>query len=156
MRQLTLAQCEAIAEREDARLLVEFADASRAAAEAAHFESCSKSDLVRMWTSGRNLKSRKLNDFEFRALCEAWVRAFDSLPPAELGIVEPVTLSTASRPEPDTMLNMHDVSRLTGLSESTIKRMVIDGRFPAPIKLSPRRNGWVASSVIEWRDTRPA
>ena len=57
-----------------------------------------------------------------------------------------------AEPEPadTTMLDMHDVMRLTGLSKSTIKRMVSDDRFPKPIHLSPRRIGWPAGDVKAW------
>ena len=53
-------------------------------------------------------------------------------------------------PEDDTMLRMGEVVRLTGISDSTIKRMVIDGRFPKPMRLSPRRIGWKAGEVKSW------
>ena len=155
MRQLTLAQCKALAAEQDERTGSAYRDALLSKAQETHFENCSAGQLIEMWESGRNLKRRKLSDFEFKALCEAWVRVFGSLPPAE-ATQEPAPPAEISRPAPDTMLNMHDVCRLTGLSESSIKRMVTDGRFPAPIKLSPRRNGWLASAIIEWRDTRPA
>lgn len=155
MRELSLAECEALAERWEQRNDAAYREFCRTQDQATLFADCSPQQLIQIWKSGRNLKGRKLNDFEFGALCEAWVVVFDSLPPADDG-AEHSNAPTITRPQPDTMLNMHDVCRLTGLSESTIKRMVIDGRFPAPLKLSPRRNGWLAQTVTEWRDTRPA
>lgn len=154
MRQLSLAACKLLAEKHDQRT-ADYDGALRSKAEETHFEHCSAGQLIEMWESGRNLKRRKLSDFEFRALCEAWVQVFGSLPPGPTDTAS-APPTTITRPAPDTMLNMQDVIRLTGLSESSIKRMVTDGRFPPPIKLSPRRNGWLASAVIEWRDTRPA
>ena len=61
----------------------------------------------------------------------------------------------APAPEPelpadDTMLSTRDVVRQTGVSDSTIKRMVLDGRFPKPMRLSPRRIGWPARDVRLW------
>ncbi|HUJ38009.1 MAG TPA: AlpA family phage regulatory protein, partial [Hyphomicrobium sp.] len=61
----------------------------------------------------------------------------------------------AAAPEPelphdDTMLRANDVARLTGLSLSTLKRMVLDHRFPKPMHLSPRRIGWPARDVKRW------
>ncbi len=38
----------------------------------------------------------------------------------------------------------------TGLSVSTIDRMVKAGRFPEPLRLSPRRKGWLNSTVSSW------
>ena len=35
-------------------------------------------------------------------------------------------------------------------SKSTLWRMVRDGKFPAPIKLSPRVTAWKCESVREW------
>jgi prophage regulatory protein len=41
------------------------------------------------------------------------------------------------------------------LSPSTVQRMVREGEFPAPRKLSGRRVGWLTSEVEEWAETRP-
>jgi prophage regulatory protein len=86
---------------------------------------------------------------------ERWLELFGAYPP---GDTEPGAGDTAHQleePEPqdDDMLAMCDVVRMTGLSESTIKRMFNDGRFPRPLKLSPRRIGWPASQVKEWLRT---
>lgn len=35
-------------------------------------------------------------------------------------------------------------------SKSTLWRMVRDGKFPAPIKLSPRVTAWKCEAVREW------
>ena len=37
-----------------------------------------------------------------------------------------------------------------GSANSTVKRMVLDGRFPKPMRLSPRRIGWKATEVKAW------
>ena len=60
--------------------------------------------------------------------------------------------NTTPEPEPDDddMLRMRDVVRLTGVSKSSIKRMVIDKRFPPPMRLSTRRIGWPAREVKAW------
>lgn len=152
MRQLTLAQFKAVAAEQHERTTSDYLDAVLTKS---HFDYCTAGQLIEMWESGRNLRRCKLSDFEFKALCEAWVRVFNSLPPGPTDTASDQA-DEISRPDPDTMLNMRDVCRLTGLSESSIKRLVTDSRFPAPIKLSLRRNGWLASAVIEWRDTRPA
>ncbi len=53
-------------------------------------------------------------------------------------------------PPDDTMLRTKEVLRLIGVSESSLKRMVLDGRFPRPCRLSPRRIGWPARDVKAW------
>lgn len=42
------------------------------------------------------------------------------------------------------------------LDRSTIWRMCRDGRFPAPIQLTPSRIGWRWSAVLAWLDDREA
>jgi predicted DNA-binding transcriptional regulator AlpA len=55
-------------------------------------------------------------------------------------------------PPDDTMLRAKDVVRLTGLSLSILMRMVLDGRFAKPMRLSPRRIGWLARDARAWLD----
>ena len=47
------------------------------------------------------------------------------------------------------------VEALTGLSRSTIRRMVNDGSFPPPVRLGARSIGWRESDVMNWLETRP-
>ena len=47
------------------------------------------------------------------------------------------------------------VQALTGLSRSTIWRMVKDGSFPRPVRLGMRSIGWRESDVMHWLETRP-
>ena len=134
-------------------------EAKHAANEAAlntHFESCSAHQLIAMWETGKNLKGKPLSEWEGQALVEAWCRVFGELPPSDDdgGAAE----QEPSAPEPempadDTMLRAKDVVRLTGLSLSTLKRMVISGSFVKPIRLSPRRVGWPARDVRAWLET---
>lgn len=48
------------------------------------------------------------------------------------------------------------VQARTGLSRSTIYELVSAGRFPAPIRLSDRRVGWLESDVADWIASRVA
>jgi prophage regulatory protein len=117
------------------------------------FKGATPDDLIRMWEAGRNERGQKLSQLDFEALVEAWLRTFDAYPPAEADdIPDVVAVAETKEPEPedDTMLRPRDVARLTGVSLRTIKRMVIDGRFPKPMKLSPRRIGWPAREVKAW------
>ena len=50
-------------------------------------------------------------------------------------------------PADDTMLRISEVVRLTGISVSSIKRMVEDGRFPRPMRIGIRAIGWPARDV---------
>lgn len=43
---------------------------------------------------------------------------------------------------------------LAGISEATVRRRLADGDFPAKIKLSTGRVGFVAAEVIAWVETR--
>ena len=47
------------------------------------------------------------------------------------------------------------VEALTGLSRSTIRRMVNNGSFPPPVRLGLRSIGWRESDVMNWLETRP-
>ncbi|RYH43101.1 MAG: AlpA family phage regulatory protein [Alcaligenaceae bacterium] len=51
---------------------------------------------------------------------------------------------------PEAMLKIQTVIAVTGLSESTIRRKVADGTFPAPVKDGTRCTRWVAGTVINW------
>lgn len=47
-----------------------------------------------------------------------------------------------------------DVERQTGLSRSTLYRMIEEGRFPRPIRLGARAVGWRIREVSEWIASR--
>ena len=49
---------------------------------------------------------------------------------------------------------LRDLPRLAGVSESTIQRMVREGGFPAPLRLSARRVAWTAEMIAAWLDSR--
>lgn len=51
---------------------------------------------------------------------------------------------------PDAYLKLSTVVAVTGLSESTIRRRMLDRSFPLPVRLSPRCTRWVAANVCEW------
>lgn len=130
-------------------------EARHTASLCSHFDGCSAHQLIDMWDSGMNLKGKPLSQWEGQALVEAWCRMFGELPPndpdGDIAAQEP------GAPEPelpadDTMLRTKDVLRLTGVSLSSLKRMVLDHRFPTPMRLSPRRIGWPARDVKAWLD----
>ena len=53
-------------------------------------------------------------------------------------------------------LRMQQLSDLTGLSPSTIKRMIKQGEFPAPFKPHPnsRINLWLEETIDQWMEER--
>lgn len=50
---------------------------------------------------------------------------------------------------------LKNVSTQTGLSKSTLYRLMDEGLFPRPVRLSVNRVAWRASDVSAWIDTRP-
>jgi predicted DNA-binding transcriptional regulator AlpA len=47
-------------------------------------------------------------------------------------------------------LDMHEITNLTGLSESSIRRMEQSAEFPPLIRLGPRRRGITLRAYMEW------
>lgn len=142
---ITLAEAEAMADQWRAQL----EDYERQPT-ASCYRDASPHDLIRMWKTGKGLDGKKRTKREFGCLVEAWVERFGALPPGN-DDGDPATPVTKTAPEPppanDTMLRMADVERLTGITKSTIKRMMADGRFPKPMKLGVRAIGWPAADV---------
>ncbi|MDR6537291.1 AlpA family phage regulatory protein [Variovorax soli] len=51
---------------------------------------------------------------------------------------------------PEALLKIQTVIEVTGLSESTIRRKVAEGKFPMPVRDGNRCTRWVAGSVSNW------
>lgn len=51
-------------------------------------------------------------------------------------------------------LSLREVIHRLGLSQATIWRMRRDGTFPPATHLSPRRIGWLLSSLEAWEDAQ--
>jgi len=49
---------------------------------------------------------------------------------------------------------VNDLVPLTGLSRSTIYRLVDKGDFPKPIKLSARIVGWEEEALLRWKEDK--
>jgi prophage regulatory protein len=58
------------------------------------------------------------------------------------------TVLTAQIPE--ALLKIQTVVELTGLSQSSIRRRVLEQEFPAPVKNGTRCTRWVAGSVMAY------
>lgn len=48
------------------------------------------------------------------------------------------------------------VVKATGLPQSTLYRLISEGRFPAPIKVGERASAWLESEVAAWIASRVA
>ena len=51
-------------------------------------------------------------------------------------------------------LTIKEVSKLIGLSVSTINRLVKKGDFPSKVKISPRRMVFMKKEIEEWINSR--
>lgn len=51
---------------------------------------------------------------------------------------------------PGDLLRLPAVIRRTGLSRSTIYRLMSEKQFPRPVKLSERAIGWRGSDIDQW------
>lgn len=59
-------------------------------------------------------------------------------------------------PSPDNaVLRTPEVTSLTGLSRSTIYRLMGDGSFPRQRKLGPNSVGWLHGEIAHWINSRP-
>ena len=56
----------------------------------------------------------------------------------------------------DPMLRMKNVIELTGLSRSTLYRLIENGDFPTGVKLTQHTVAWPASEVADWIQSRIA
>ncbi|WBU52067.1 AlpA family transcriptional regulator [Paracoccus sp. SCSIO 75233] len=47
-----------------------------------------------------------------------------------------------------------EVEKITGLSRSTLYRLMAEGNFPKPIKLTGKAVGWTDAAIDDWLDSR--
>jgi prophage regulatory protein len=53
------------------------------------------------------------------------------------------------------LLPRPEVERETGLSRSTIYRLMGQGKFPRPLRTSHQRVGWPLTVIEAWKNSRP-
>lgn len=51
-------------------------------------------------------------------------------------------------------LRLRVVIRITGLSRSTLYRLIADESFPRPVRLGPRAVAWRRSDIDAWGEAR--
>ena len=54
------------------------------------------------------------------------------------------------------LLRRREVEKLTGLSRSTIYRMLKTGQFPQPVRIGRKAVRWRLRDIIAWMDSRPS
>lgn len=53
------------------------------------------------------------------------------------------------------LLRLRAVMHMTGLSRSSLYRLIADGQFPRPVRLGPRAVAWRRADVDAWSEARP-
>ena len=53
------------------------------------------------------------------------------------------------------LMRMTAVTRMTGLSRSTIYKLMAERRFPSPVRLSSRAVAWRRADLERWSEERP-
>lgn len=53
---------------------------------------------------------------------------------------------------PDRFIKLDEVKRRVGLGKSMIYRLIQEGKFPAPYKLSPAASRWSDQQIADWID----
>ena len=53
------------------------------------------------------------------------------------------------------MLGLRSMVLRTGLSKSTLYRLIKQGSFPPPLQLAPRAVRWRSDEIDEWLSNRP-
>ena len=87
--------------------------------------------------------------------------AQNSLPEAELQDTGKQTLPPVGRDEEaitmrDRLLRRREVERITGLSYSSIYRLMPRGEFPGRVYVSSKAVRWRESDIDDWMDSRPS
>lgn len=57
---------------------------------------------------------------------------------------------TAFEEVPDRLIKLDEVKRRVGLGKSMIYRLIQEGKFPAPYKLSPFASRWSERELVAW------
>ena len=55
----------------------------------------------------------------------------------------------------DRLLRRRQVEEITGMSRSTIYKMMQNGEFPRPVRIGPAAVRWRASDITAWVESRP-
>ena len=53
------------------------------------------------------------------------------------------------------LLRRRQVEEITGMSRSSIYRLMQKGKFPRPVRIGPAAVRWKASDITAWMESRP-
>ena len=70
--------------------------------------------------------------------------------------IGPVRQSPAAGEMAVVFLRLQAVIHVTGLSRSTLYRLIADEQFPRPVRLGPRAVAWRRTDVEAWGEARPS
>lgn len=65
-------------------------------------------------------------------------------------------MKTHNEPQAERLLRAPEVMQMTGLPHSSLYAHVAKGRFPRPIKPTPRTALWKLSEVLTWVEAKTA
>ena len=54
------------------------------------------------------------------------------------------------------LIDLKRVREITSLGKSTIYRLIADGKFPRPVRVTERRVAWLEDDLLGWLDGRRA
>lgn len=69
--------------------------------------------------------------------------------------IDPVRHSPAAGEIAVVFLRLQAVIRVTGLSRSTLYRLIANEQFPRPVRLGPRAVAWRRTDIEAWGEARP-
>ena len=55
----------------------------------------------------------------------------------------------------DRLMRRREVERITGMSRSSIYRLMRSGSFPLPVRVGPMAVRWKESDIADWIESRP-
>lgn len=71
-------------------------------------------------------------------------------------LVSPPMVGAGRSASVPAILRRPEVERITGLSRSTIYRLIGKNEFPKPVRLSSNAVGWRSEDILAWVNSRPA
>lgn len=92
-----------------------------------------------------------------RLMGRAPIHSRGEAPVKRLNYAEPTVPNDQTEPHEQTLqfIRIAEVRRITGLSTSTIYKMINEEKFPRQISLGDRAVAWIKSEVRSWIDNRP-
>ena len=86
-------------------------------------------------------------------MTHSWIACWSRLPPMGRRGVPKTTEEVMTMH--DRLLRRRQVEEITGMSRSSIYRLMQDGQFPRPVKVGTAAVRWRASDITAWVESRP-